>query len=79
MGDWNGKRQPKLTLKLPKVPMGQVKEVELVFDQKWFVCLSYEDGISEESEKRVSFPVLTLVKFIRLQMSPKRVKFSDHR
>ena len=45
------KRQPKLTLKLPKVPIGQVKEVELVFDQKWFVCLSYEDGLSEESEK----------------------------
>ena len=51
LGDWNGKRQPKLTLKLPKVPMGQVKEVELVFDQKWFVCLSYEDGISEKSKK----------------------------
>ena len=51
MGDWNGKRQPKLALKLPKVPSEQVKEVELVFDQKWFVCLSYEDGISEESEK----------------------------
>ena len=32
MGDWNGKRQPRLTLKLPKVPTGQVKEVELVFD-----------------------------------------------
>ena len=73
MGDWNGKRQPKLTFKLPKVPIGQVKEVELVFDQKWFVCLSYEDGISEEMKKRVSFLVLTLVKFIRLQVSPKRV------
>ena len=51
MGDWNGKRQPKLTMKLPKVPTGKVKEVKLVFDQKWFVCLSYDDGISEESEK----------------------------
>ena len=51
MGDWNGKRQPKLTLKLPKVPTGQAKEVGLVYDQKWFVCLSYEDGIPEESEK----------------------------
>ena len=48
MGDWNGKRQPKLTLKLPKVPVGQVKEVELVYDRKWFVCLSYDDGIQEE-------------------------------
>ena len=39
-------------MKLPKVPPGTSrKEVELVFDQKWFVCLSYEDGISEKSEK----------------------------
>ena len=45
MGDWNGKHQPKLTLKLPKVPTGRVKEVELVYDCKWFVCLSYENGV----------------------------------
>ncbi len=49
MGDWNGKRQSKLTLKLPKAPLGQVKEVELVYDRKWFVCLSYDNGIKEES------------------------------
>ena len=29
----------------------RAKEVGLVYDQKWFVCLSYEDGIPEESEK----------------------------
>jgi len=52
MGDWNGKRQPKLNLKLPKVSAGQVNEVELVFDRKWFVCLSYDDGFQEESEKQ---------------------------
>jgi putative transposase len=51
MGDWEGKRQSKLTLKLPLVPIGLVKEVELVFDRKWFVCLSYEDGIQEEKTK----------------------------
>jgi putative transposase len=52
MGHWKGKRQPKLKLKLPKVPVGQIKEVEVVFDRKWFVCLSYDDGIQEESEKQ---------------------------
>ena len=52
MGDWNGKRQSKLTLKLPKIPTGQVKEVELVFDRKWLVCLSYEDGIQAENQKQ---------------------------
>jgi putative transposase len=51
MGVWSGKTQPKLTLTLPNVPSGQVKEVELVFDRNWFVCLSYDDGIQEESEK----------------------------
>jgi putative transposase len=51
MGDWNGKRQPKLTLKLPKVPTGQVKEVELVYDCKWFVCLSYENGVEAENKR----------------------------
>ena len=53
MGDWNGKRQPELTLKLPKVPMGQVKEVELVFDRKWYVCLSYDDGIQRKKKNKV--------------------------
>lgn len=51
MGDWNGKRQSKLILTLPKVPSGQVKEVELVFDRKWYVCLSYEDGIQAKERK----------------------------
>ena len=52
MGNWNGKRQSGLTLKLPKVPFGQVKEVELVFDRKWYVCLSYDDGIQAEEQKQ---------------------------
>ena len=52
MGNWNGKRQPKLKLTLPKVPLGQVKEVEFVFDRKWYVCLSYEDGLQEEEQKQ---------------------------
>ena len=52
MGDWNRKRQPRLTLTLPKVPVRNVKEVEVVFDRKWFACLSYDDGIHEESPKQ---------------------------
>ena len=52
MGNWNGKRQSGLKLTLPKVPLGQIKEVELVFDRKWYVCLSYEDGLQIEEQKR---------------------------
>lgn len=51
MGDWNGKRQKTLNLKLPRVPAGHVKEVELVYDRKWSVCLSYEDGIQEQKPR----------------------------
>jgi putative transposase len=51
MGDWNRKSQKKITLTLPKVLSEQVKEVELVFDRKWYVCLSYDDGIREEKQK----------------------------
>ncbi|MFZ0443895.1 MAG: transposase [Bacillus sp. (in: firmicutes)] len=31
--------------------MGQVKEVELVFNRKWYVCLSYEDDLQIEEQK----------------------------
>ena len=55
-----------LTLKLPKVPLGQVKEVELVYDRKWYVCLSYDDGIQKKNKNKVLSQVLTLEKFIRL-------------
>jgi putative transposase len=52
LGIWNGKRQPKVTLKLPKVPPGNVKEVEFVYDRKWLICLSYETNTEEESQKQ---------------------------
>ena len=52
MGIWDGKRQSGLKLTLPKVLLGQVKEVELVFDRKWYVCLSYEDGLQIEEQKQ---------------------------
>lgn len=51
LGNWNGKRQAELVLYLPSVPDGDIKEVELVFDEKWHVCLSYENGVKEEIKK----------------------------
>ena len=52
MGNRDGKRQSGLKLTLPKVLLGQVKEIELVFDRKWYVCLSYEDGLQMEEQKQ---------------------------
>ncbi|EPR29241.1 MULTISPECIES: RNA-guided endonuclease TnpB family protein [Geobacillus] len=40
----DGKRLPKLKIKLHHVPEGEVKEVELVYDRGLKFCLSYEDG-----------------------------------
>lgn len=49
MGDWNGKRQKPLSIHLPSVPSGTVKEVEIIYDRGFQVCLSYEDGINPTS------------------------------
>ena len=32
--------------------MSQAKEVALVFDRKWYVCLSYEDDLQIEEQKQ---------------------------
>ncbi|RST57262.1 transposase [Siminovitchia terrae] len=48
LGNWNGKRQKALVLTLAKSIPFEVKEVELVFDQNLYICLSYDDGKETE-------------------------------
>lgn len=45
LGRWEGKRQQPLVLHLAFVPDGDIKEVEVLYDGAWHVCLSYETGI----------------------------------
>lgn len=48
LSNWNGKRQKALLLTLAKSIPFEVKEVELVFDQQLYICLSYGDGKETE-------------------------------
>ncbi|QST02381.1 IS200/IS605 family element transposase accessory protein TnpB (plasmid) [Pontibacillus sp. ALD_SL1] len=47
MGIWNRKQQPPLTIWIKDVPIGTIKEIELLYDRKLMVSLSYEDGAKE--------------------------------
>lgn len=51
LGNWNGKRQKPLRIRLNKVPSESIKEVELVYDRKWYACLSYDDGIEPKQKE----------------------------
>ena len=47
MGIWQGKRQKPLTLKVKKLQIGQIKEIELLWDRKLMLAITYEDGIKQ--------------------------------
>ena len=40
----NGKRTPPIRVKLAHLPEGQIKEIELIWDRKLMLAVSYEDG-----------------------------------
>jgi putative transposase len=44
LGVQNGKRQMPITIIVPGLPDKDIKEIELVFDRKLMVSMSYEDG-----------------------------------
>lgn len=48
MGNLNGKRQKPLVIWVKKLPKGQVKEIELIFDRKLMVSMSFEDSIEQK-------------------------------
>jgi putative transposase len=43
---FEGKRQSPVTVKVPQIPQGKVKEIELIWDRQLMLAISYEDGIS---------------------------------
>jgi putative transposase len=43
---FEGKRQSPVTVKVPKLPQGKVREIELIWDRQLMLAISYEDGIS---------------------------------
>lgn len=44
LGNWDGKRQKPIQIRVPNLPDADIKEIELVFDRKLMISLSYEDG-----------------------------------
>jgi len=46
MGTLNGKRQKPIVIKVSGLPQGDIKEIELIYDRKLMVSISYDDGLS---------------------------------
>ncbi|MBB6669441.1 RNA-guided endonuclease InsQ/TnpB family protein [Cohnella nanjingensis] len=44
LGIQNGKRQRPIKITVPNLPDAEIKEIELVYDRKLMVSMSYEDG-----------------------------------
>lgn len=44
MGDFEGKRQAPLFVRVKELPKGQIKEIELIFDRQLMLSIAYEDG-----------------------------------
>lgn len=43
MGIWNNKRQKPIVVRVPDLPEGDIKEIELIYDRKLMLCISYDD------------------------------------
>ena len=60
LGIQNGKRVKPIVVWIKKLPLGQVKEIELIFDRTLMFCLSYEDGIQAEENNHVHTTAIDL-------------------
>ena len=46
LGNWNGKKQKPIVLWVKNLPEHEIKEIELSFDRKLKLSISYDDGLS---------------------------------
>jgi putative transposase len=44
LGVWNGKRQQPIRITVSHLPAAAIKEIELLFDRKLMISMSYDDG-----------------------------------
>ena len=49
MGIHQGKREKPITVHAASLPAGQIKEIELCYDNSLYLSISYEDGIENET------------------------------
>jgi putative transposase len=55
LGLWEGKRKEPIPVWIQNIPQGKIKEIELIYDRKRMLCLSYDDGMQPEVNRNV-FP-----------------------
>jgi putative transposase len=53
LGLWQGKKQDPITVWIKNLPQGKVKEIELIYDRKLMLCLTYDDGLEMEVNNNV--------------------------
>ena len=46
MGTWQGKRQKPLIVQVKELPTGKIKEIELIWDRKLMLAITYDDGLT---------------------------------
>ncbi|WPS85702.1 transposase (plasmid) [Brevibacillus halotolerans] len=51
LGIWNRKRQQPLCVKVAHLPQGTIKEIELIYDCKLMLAITYDDGKDSESHE----------------------------
>jgi putative transposase len=50
LGLRNGKRQPPVAVKVKQLPQGTIKEIELIYDRKLMLAISYDDGCQPQDQ-----------------------------
>jgi putative transposase len=55
VGLLNGKRQPPIVVWIKDLPQGRVKEIELIYNKKLMLCLTYDN----ETEPEINYDVAT--------------------
>ena len=58
MGIWQGKRQKPLIVQVKELTTGQVKEIELIWDRKLMLAITYEDGLAGKENTGIHMAAL---------------------
>lgn len=60
MGNWEGKRQKPIVVYVKSLPQGCIKEIELIWDRKLMLAISYDDGIKPQNNTNTSVASIDL-------------------
>ncbi|WP_240416153.1 hypothetical protein [Paenibacillus periandrae] len=77
LGVWKGKRQQAIWITVPRLPAAEIKEIELVFDRKLMISMSYDDGKAVVENIGKNWLAWIWVRFIPLPQRPPRTNPSS--